>query len=152
MMEQKNILISISNLPGIQSNSCHCTAIPQWRGRLLAVGLHSGRGDAHQLLHQAVDRCSGWPGSLQGTRDREVAKPGRTSRSVLLYLFGSFLSKIFSDVHGVDPALFSLNWFLCLFVDTLPVGTYLHIWDAFLFEGSKVSLAIIILLLIWSGE
>merc|ERR1719192_726744 len=42
------------------------------------------------------------------------------------------------EVHGVDPALFSLNWFLCLFVDTLPVGTYLHIWDAFLFEGSKV--------------
>ena len=42
------------------------------------------------------------------------------------------------DTHGVDPALFSLNWFLCLFVDTLPVNTYLHIWDAFLFEGSKV--------------
>jgi hypothetical protein len=34
--------------------------------------------------------------------------------------------------------MFSLNWFLCVFVDTLPVNTYLHIWDAFLFEGSKV--------------
>jgi len=42
------------------------------------------------------------------------------------------------EIHGVDPSLFSLNWFLCLFVDTLPVSTYLHIWDAFLFEGSKV--------------
>ena len=42
------------------------------------------------------------------------------------------------NTHGVDPSLFSLNWFLCLFVDTLPVNTYLHIWDAFLFEGSKV--------------
>merc|ERR1712106_995444 len=42
------------------------------------------------------------------------------------------------EKHGVDPSLFSLNWFLCLFVDTLPVNTYLHIWDAFLFEGSKV--------------
>jgi len=40
--------------------------------------------------------------------------------------------------HGVDPALFSINWFLCLFVDSLPVNTYLHIWDAFLFEGCKV--------------
>ena len=40
--------------------------------------------------------------------------------------------------HGVDPALFTLNWFLCVFVDTVPVKTYLHIWDAFLFEGSKV--------------
>lgn len=42
------------------------------------------------------------------------------------------------ESHGVDPALFSINWFLCLFVDSLPVNTYLHIWDAFLFEGSKV--------------
>ena len=42
------------------------------------------------------------------------------------------------ESHGVDPALFSLNWFLCLFVEYLPVNTYLHIWDAFLFEGSKV--------------
>ena len=44
----------------------------------------------------------------------------------------------FPESHGVDPALFSLNWFLCLFVEYLPVNTYLHIWDAFLFEGSKV--------------
>ncbi|XP_023328213.1 TBC1 domain family member 2B-like [Eurytemora carolleeae] len=42
------------------------------------------------------------------------------------------------EAHGVDPALFSINWFLCLFVDSLPVNTYLHIWDAFLFEGNKV--------------
>jgi hypothetical protein len=43
-----------------------------------------------------------------------------------------------TETHGVDPTMFSLNWFLCVFVDTLPVNTYLHIWDAFLFEGSKV--------------
>jgi len=42
------------------------------------------------------------------------------------------------ESHGVDPTLLSLNWFLCLFVDSLPVNTYLHIWDAFLFEGTKV--------------
>jgi len=42
------------------------------------------------------------------------------------------------ESHRVDPTLFSLNWFLCLFVDSLPVNTYLHIWDAFLFEGCKV--------------
>jgi hypothetical protein len=40
--------------------------------------------------------------------------------------------------HGVDASLFSLNWFLCVFVDNIPVKTYLHIWDSFLFEGSKV--------------
>lgn len=42
------------------------------------------------------------------------------------------------ETHGVDPTMLSLNWFLCVFVDSLPVNTYLHIWDAFLFEGSKV--------------
>ena len=40
--------------------------------------------------------------------------------------------------HGVDAGVFSLNWFLCVFVDNIPVKTYLHIWDSFLFEGSKV--------------
>ena len=48
------------------------------------------------------------------------------------------ISPLSPECHGVDPALFSLNWFLCLFVEYLPVNTYLHIWDAFLFEGSKV--------------
>ena len=47
------------------------------------------------------------------------------------------LSAHFSK-HGIDASLFSLNWFLCLFVDNIPVKTYLHIWDSFLFEGSKV--------------
>lgn len=41
--------------------------------------------------------------------------------------------------HNVDAGLFSLNWFICVFVDNIPVKTYLHIWDAFLFEGSKVT-------------
>ena len=43
-----------------------------------------------------------------------------------------------AESHGIDVSLFSLNWFLCIFVDSTPVNTYLHIWDAFLFEGSKV--------------
>ena len=65
----------------------------------------------------------------------------RTSPSILVrisLLRLKTLWKTILEMHGVDPALFSLNWFLCLFVDTLPVGTYLHIWDSFLFEGSKV--------------
>ena len=61
-----------------------------------------------------------------------------------LECFTQTSKKIFAPIHileshGVDPALFSLNWFLCLFVEYLPVNTYLHIWDAFLFEGSKVN-------------
>merc|ERR1719427_1538984 len=64
----------------------------------------------------------------------------QVDQSVLKELICEKLPKlaIHLESHGIDPALFSLNWFLCLFVDSLPVNTYLHIWDAFLFEGSKV--------------
>ena len=64
-------------------------------------------------------------------------------QEVLKELINEKLPKLSAhfSAHGVDPTLFTLNWFLCLFVDDpIPVKTYLHIWDAFLFEGSKVNL------------
>jgi len=62
------------------------------------------------------------------------------SQEVLKELFSEKLPALSEHfrAHGVDPGLFSLNWFLCVFVDNIPVKTYLHIWDSFLFEGSKV--------------
>jgi len=42
------------------------------------------------------------------------------------------------DRLAVDLSLFTFNWFLCLFVDTIPPDVYLKIWDAFLYEGPKV--------------
>ena len=42
---------------------------------------------------------------------------------------------------AVDLSLFTFNWFLCLFVDTIPPDVYLKIWDAFLYEGPKVGRA-----------
>ena len=42
------------------------------------------------------------------------------------------------DRLAVDLSLFTFNWFLCLFVDTIPPQVYLNIWDAFLYEGPKV--------------
>jgi hypothetical protein len=41
-------------------------------------------------------------------------------------------------IHQCELSLFTFNWFLVLFVDNLPVTTYLRIWDTFLYEGSKV--------------
>jgi hypothetical protein len=38
----------------------------------------------------------------------------------------------------VDMSLFTFNWFLTVFVDNIPVETFLRIWDAFLYEGTKV--------------
>ena len=41
-------------------------------------------------------------------------------------------------VHQCDLSLFTFNWFLVIFVDSLPANTFLRIWDSFLYEGSKV--------------
>ncbi|XP_023719793.1 TBC1 domain family member 2B isoform X3 [Cryptotermes secundus] len=40
--------------------------------------------------------------------------------------------------YSVDISLVTFNWFLCIFIDSLPVDLFLQVWDAFLFEGSKV--------------
>jgi len=73
------------------------------------------------------------------SRDKQLIG-AQVDQEVLKELLAEKLPKLQQHFtkHGVDPALFTLNWFLCVFVDTVPVKTYLHIWDAFLFEGSKV--------------
>ncbi|CAH1259224.1 TBC1D2B [Branchiostoma lanceolatum] len=42
------------------------------------------------------------------------------------------------DNNNVDLSLVTFNWFLTIFVDGIPTDTMLRIWDAFLYEGSKV--------------
>lgn len=42
------------------------------------------------------------------------------------------------EANNVDLSLFTFNWFLTIFVDNIPVETYLKIWDVFLYEGCKV--------------
>ncbi|XP_035673748.1 TBC1 domain family member 2B-like [Branchiostoma floridae] len=42
------------------------------------------------------------------------------------------------DNYNVDLSLATFNWFLTIFVDGIPTDTMLRIWDAFLYEGSKV--------------
>lgn len=42
------------------------------------------------------------------------------------------------DKHNFLLEPVTLNWFLCLFVNTLPLETTLHLWDCMLFEGIKV--------------
>ena len=42
------------------------------------------------------------------------------------------------DKYSVDLSLFTFNWFLTIFVDNIPVETFLRVWDTFLYEGNKV--------------
>ncbi|OCT92528.1 hypothetical protein XELAEV_18015584mg [Xenopus laevis] len=42
------------------------------------------------------------------------------------------------EAHGVMWTLLVSRWFICLFIDILPVETVLRIWDCLFFEGSKV--------------
>lgn len=42
------------------------------------------------------------------------------------------------EQHGIDLALVTFNWFLVIFVDSLVSDILLRVWDAFLYEGTKV--------------
>ncbi|XP_069387314.1 TBC1 domain family member 2A isoform X2 [Paralichthys olivaceus] len=42
------------------------------------------------------------------------------------------------DNHGVDVSLITFNWFLVVFVESLPSDILLPLWDTFLYEGTKV--------------
>ncbi|KAM9375974.1 TBC1 domain family member 2A [Pholidichthys leucotaenia] len=47
------------------------------------------------------------------------------------------LASHFED-HGIDISLITFNWFLVVFVENLPSDILLPLWDAFLYEGTKV--------------
>jgi len=40
--------------------------------------------------------------------------------------------------HKMDTTLITFNWFLCIFCDNLHHHITFHVWDIFLYEGSKV--------------
>ncbi|KAH9256459.1 hypothetical protein BASA81_005373 [Batrachochytrium salamandrivorans] len=60
---------------------------------------------------------------------------------VFYSLVKSRFPKLTKHLDELDPQLLSMvsyQWFLCLFVNSLPLGTALRVWDSFLHEGSKV--------------
>ncbi|MBN3310275.1 TBD2A protein, partial [Amia calva] len=42
------------------------------------------------------------------------------------------------EQHNVDVSLITFNWFLVVFVESLASDILLRLWDAFLYEGTKV--------------
>ncbi|UMM21289.1 hypothetical protein L5515_003034 [Caenorhabditis briggsae] len=49
--------------------------------------------------------------------------------------------------NGVDPALYMIEWFMCVFCRTLPWPTVLRVWDMFLCEGVKILFKVSLILL-----
>ncbi|XP_041358045.1 TBC1 domain family member 2B-like [Gigantopelta aegis] len=64
----------------------------------------------------------------------------QSDQRVLKDLVLEKLPKLYAHLENndVDLSLFTFNWFLTIFVDGVPPETFLRVWDAFLFEGSKV--------------
>nr|CCA16959.1 sporangia induced conserved hypothetical protein [Albugo laibachii Nc14] len=48
---------------------------------------------------------------------------------------------------GVEFGPFAMKWFLCLFINTLPLEMVMRIWDVFLYEGGHVVLRVALTLL-----
>ncbi|CAB4003880.1 Hypothetical predicted protein [Paramuricea clavata] len=48
---------------------------------------------------------------------------------------------------GVDIAIPTTKWFICLYTDVLPTETVLRIWDCLFYEGSKILLRVALNLL-----
>ncbi|XP_037531598.1 TBC1 domain family member 2A [Nematolebias whitei] len=42
------------------------------------------------------------------------------------------------ESHSIDVSLITFNWFMVVFVESLPSDILLPLWDAFLYEGTKV--------------
>lgn len=47
------------------------------------------------------------------------------------------------EEHRIDVSLITFNWFLVGFVESLPSDLLLRVWDAFLYEGTKVGVPLL---------
>ena len=53
----------------------------------------------------------------------------------------------FQKKNGVDPVLYMIEWFMCIYCRTLPWPTVLRVWDMFFCEGVKVLFKVALVLL-----
>jgi TBC1 domain family member 2B len=56
------------------------------------------------------------------------------------------------EINEVDITSLTLNWFMAIFIDSVPFETLLRIWDCFLLEGSKVLFRFAIAILMINRE
>lgn len=104
-----------------------------------------GGHPASRLLHL---QPGGFSGQLtarrEGSRDGvNVLTCGLTAQADQRVLKDFLVEKLprlaaHFDLHAIDVSLVTFNWFLSVFVESLPSDILLPLWDAFLYEGSKV--------------
>ena len=70
----------------------------------------------------------------------ETMESAQADQRVLRELLQERCPKVHAHLqrHGIDVTMLTFNWMLVVFIDAMPVRTVLRIWDAFLYEGSKV--------------
>merc|ERR1719494_216954 len=78
----------------------------------------------------------------------------RIECGVLNFLLQQRHPDLFSHLqkHNVDLELFISKWFVCLFMDVLPIETVLRIWDCLFYEGSKILLRVAFTLIVINKE
>jgi len=54
--------------------------------------------------------------------------------------------------YQVDMEIVATKWFICLFMDVLPIETVLRVWDCLFFEGNKIILRVAYSLIVINKE
>ncbi|KAK3724331.1 hypothetical protein QZH41_001812 [Actinostola sp. cb2023] len=73
----------------------------------------------------------------------------QVEQEVLLQLVKLKMPALHAHIEsaGLPYSIFSTKWFICLFIDVLPIETVLRIWDSLFYEGSKILLRVSLTLL-----
>lgn len=89
-----------------------------------------------------VGRAGREPGSPfpRLAADRPSLPGSQVDQRVLQDLLLEKLPRLMAHLgqHRVDLSFITFNWFLVVFADSLISNILLRVWDAFLYEGTKV--------------
>uniref|UniRef100_A0A7E4ZZW5 PH domain-containing protein n=1 Tax=Panagrellus redivivus TaxID=6233 RepID=A0A7E4ZZW5_PANRE len=115
----------------------HCKSVEYCQGlnRIAAVALlYLREDDAFWFLVSVVEYLQP-PGYYTNTLHGAI-----TDQKVMMDLVQEWVPKVHHHLKAldVDLSLFTLPWFLTIFVDVLSHDLYLPIFDAYLLEGNKV--------------
>lgn len=138
----RNVLIAIAHY---KKSVGYCQGLNYIVGMLLLIT--KNENEAFWLLVEIIERLVP---DFYSTRMMGL----RVECSVLMDLLSTKHPDLYAhfQLHGMDLNLTSSKWFICLFMDVLPVETVLRIWDCLFYEGSKVLLRVSLTLIIQNKD